>query len=214
MMRTSIAAFIVWSVPLLAAAQSGGTPMPLSQGPMTVERMHSGFLVAPDFKFTEVDHRSSALVGGYAGWVSDDTFFIGAGGYWLASESRDREMAYGGLVVQWFAHTRDRVGFSAKGLVGGGQARLSSSVFTIQDLRDFDRVHIEQVFPVPGGFSNVRFREGFFVAEPEVDVRLRLTSHLRLTGGIGYRFIAAEGRDGNRLRGSVGSVALQIGGGS
>ena len=206
---------ILWLVPLVAAAQSGGgTAVPLSQGPMTVERMHSGFLVAPDFKFTEVDHRSSALAGGYAGWVSDDTFFIGAGGYWLASQSRDREMAYGGLVVQWFAHTRDRIGFSAKGLVGGGQARLSSSVIRIQDLRYFDRVHVEQVFPGQGGFSNVRVREGFFVAEPEVDVRVRLTSHLRLTGGIGYRFIAAEGRDDNRLRGAAGSVALQIGGGS
>jgi hypothetical protein len=212
--RTPIACLIVWLVPLVAAAQSGGgRAMPLSQGPMTVERMHSGFLIAPDIKITEVDRKSSALAGAYAGWVSDDTFFVGAGGYWLASQSRDREMAYGGLVVQWFAHSNDRVGFSAKGLVGGGQARLSSSVISIRDF-PFDRVQVEQVFPGPGGISNVRFREGFFVAEPEVDVRVRLASHLRLTGGIGYRFIAAEGRDSNRLRGAAGSVALQIGGGS
>jgi len=93
---------------------------------MIIERIHSGFLVAPDVKVTEVDKKTSELVGGYAGWVTDDTFFIGGGGYWLANQSHDREMAYGGLVVQWLAHTSNRFGYSAKGLVGAGRATLSS----------------------------------------------------------------------------------------
>jgi hypothetical protein len=33
---------------------------------MVIERMHSGFVVAPDFKVTEVDRETSALAGGYA----------------------------------------------------------------------------------------------------------------------------------------------------
>ena len=61
--------------------------------------MHSGFLAAPDIKVTEVDHTTSALAGGYAGWLADETFFIGGGAYWLANPDSDRRMAYGGLVL-------------------------------------------------------------------------------------------------------------------
>jgi hypothetical protein len=94
---------------------------------MIVERIHSGFLAAPDFKVTEVDKETSGLVGGYAGWVSDETIFVGGGGYWMVNDSHDREMGYGGLIVQWLMHTDHRVGLSAKGLIGGGWATLTSS---------------------------------------------------------------------------------------
>src|SRR5438876_8706594 len=65
-------------------------------GPMKVERVRSGVLVAPDFKVTRFDGRTSELLGGYGGWLSDKTFFVGAGGYWLAHGSSDRRLGYGG----------------------------------------------------------------------------------------------------------------------
>jgi hypothetical protein len=210
---------MVLLLPLAAAAQSGGAA-PVGQGPMTVEKVHGGFLVAPDFKITEVDRKTSGLAGGYAGWVTDGQFFIGGGGYWLANQSSDRKMAYGGLVVQWLARTDERFGFSAKALVGGGQATLSSTVSEIlaqPDLRGmmFGRLDLDELRHQPVGSSMpIRFREDFFVAEPEVHLLVRLTEHVRLTGGAGYRFIGAEGRDNNRLSGAVGSVGLQVGGGS
>src|ERR1043166_9045012 len=125
---------MAWFVPLTAAAQPESLPAepqsdvaeqrratPVMQGPMTIEAIHSGFLAAPDVKVTDFDHKTSPLVGGYAGWVTDDTFFIGGGGYWLADSHRsDREMAYGGLVLQWLARKDSRIGFGAKGLIGGG----------------------------------------------------------------------------------------------
>ena len=40
-------------------------------GPMTIERVRSGVLIAPDFKVTRFDGRTSELVGGYGGWLSD-----------------------------------------------------------------------------------------------------------------------------------------------
>jgi hypothetical protein len=204
-------------LPIAASAQTSpdGTAPPASQGPMLVERIHSGFLVAPDVKVTEVDKKTSELVGGYAGWVTDDTFFIGGGGYWLANQSHDREMAYGGLVVQWLAHANSRVGFSAKGLLGGGRATLASPVSDLIARGD-PRGRIGPADPRRTVLTNtiVRFRQDFFVAEPEVDLLLRLTRHLRLTAGAGYRFTAGEGRDDSRLRGAVGSVSLQVGGGS
>jgi hypothetical protein len=216
-------------VPITAAAQTpGGTAAPQTQGPMIVERVHSGFVVAPDFKITEVDRETSGLAGGYAGWVTDDTFFIGGGGYWLANQVSDRKMAYGGLVLQWLALNDRRVGFSAKGLVGGGRATLGATIprFSVVpgttnapgrgptgfDM-DMDR------FGQSGSIANTRVRYGrnFFVVEPEADVVFTLTRRLHLTAGAGYRFTGIDGRrggDNDRLRGAVGSVALQIGTGS
>jgi hypothetical protein len=197
-----------------------------AQGPMTVQPLHSGFVVAPDFKITEVDKTTSALVGGYAGWLTDETFFIGGGGYWLANDARDRQMGYGGLVLQWLVNSDRRVGFAAKGLVGGGRATLGTTVLPalrpqdIPDLRNLPAFRdlsrfgfdVDRLLRAPTS-TRVRFREDFFVAEPQADVVIKLTRSLRLTGGVGYRFIDGEGRSDDRLSGATGSIALQIGGG-
>jgi hypothetical protein len=210
---------IVLLAPVAADAQGGAAPpTPLNQGPMTVERVKSGFLVAPDFKVTEFDSRVSELAGGYAGWLSDQTFFVGGGGYWLANRSRDREMAYGGLVLGWFAGADRRIGFGAKGLIGGGRATLVSSFGDIfDDDHDVRRLEVgprgPSVLLPPPIDVNVRVRDDFFVAEPEATVVVGLARHFRLTAGAGYRLIGGARGLRTRLQGATGSVALQIGGG-
>jgi hypothetical protein len=210
--RTAAAvAAIILTLPLAAAAQpadsaSSAAP-PAAQGPMTVERIDSGFLIAPDFKVTTVDHTTSELAGVYGGWLTDNTFLVGAGGYWLTNGTSDRQMGYGGVVLQWLAHANDPIGFSAKTLIGGGQATLSTPVsqyFAAGDPR-------ATAF---GPNARIRYREGFFVAEPEVDLLVRFSRHVRLTVGAGYRLIGDDGGDVNRLHGATGSVGLQVGGGS
>jgi len=201
-------------LPIAASAQkpAGRLRGAGEPGPMIVERIHSGFLVAPDVKVTEVDKKTSELVGGYAGWVTDDTIFIGGGGYWLANQSRDREMAYGGLLVQWLMHANHRFGLSATGLLGAGRATLATPVSDLIARGDL-RGRIDRPAEAHGAHEHHRpFPRGFLVAEPEADALVRLTRHLRLTVGAGYRF--TSGRDDSRLRGPVGSLGLQIGGGS
>ena len=215
MIRELSTALVLCLVPIAAAAQIDGAATAdlatsqTSQGPMIVERVHNGFLAAPDFKITQVDKKAAGLAGGYAGFVIDDAFFIGGGGYALVTNTRDRQMAYGGLVVQWFGRTSERFGFSAKTLIGGGRSESSDTVQLMQ-----------------GGHmvsERLRFRQDFFVAEPEVDALVRLTKHLRLTVGAGYRFTGSawgghdnffDGPGRTGLNGAVGSVGLQIGGGS
>jgi hypothetical protein len=218
---TAAAAAVLLLFPLAAYAQpAGGATPPAPNGPMIVERMHSGFVVAPDVKVTQVDKTTSTLAGAYAGWLTDDTFFIGGGGYWLANQARDREMAYGGLVVQWLTRADRRIGFGAKGLVGGGQATLDGTILPALGERDFPTlpdlsrfgVDLDRLLRVPP--TRVRRREGFFVAEPQIDVLVRLSKQLRLTAGAGYRLIDSEGHDDARLRGATGSIGLQISGGS
>ncbi len=214
----ALVAAVSLSVASVATAQGGGpAPDPVSQGPMIVERVQTTFLVAPDFKITDVDRRTSTFVGGYAGWLNDKTLFIGGGGYWLANGNRDRAMAYGGVVVGWLGHTDQRIGFGAKTLLGVGEATLPASVTTV-------------VFPLGdrdgrfGGFDqppgavptvttvSARTHQAFFVAEPEANMFVNLRGNFRLAAGIGYRFAGAERNTNTRLRGVSGSVALEIGG--
>lgn len=207
----ALAGVIVLITPFAAAAQ----------GPMIVERVQSGFVAAPDVKVTELDNRALELVGGNLGWVVDQTVFVGGGGYWLANGgSGDREMGYGGFVVQWLGGSNGPLGWGLKALIGGGTATLPDTI--TETIPIFPPVPLGNgrfsPSPLPGPTyrtvtEQVRIRDDFFVAEPEADLRIRLASHLRLTAGIGYRAATADRRDDSRLRGAVGSLGIQLGGG-
>jgi hypothetical protein len=220
--RAGLVAFVLCVLPLGAAAQSADVDQPVSQGPMTLERIHSGFVVAPDFKITEVDNRTSGLAGAYAGWLTDETILVGGGGYWLANQASDRKMAYGGLVVQWLVIKDRRIGFSAKGLVGGGRATLGDTItqfartpeITNSPLRGFDPRTVDGVTRGTLTSTRVRVHQDFFLVEPEADLVVRLARNVRLVGGVGYRLTSTERRDDDRLRRATGSLAVQIGGGS
>jgi hypothetical protein len=210
--RTVVICALVALTPLAAAAQEPpAPPTPQSQGPMTVEVQRSGAVIAPDVKLTEVDGDFGTLVGAYAGWLNDGRWFIGGAGYWLANGAHDRGMAYGGLVVQWLTGTNRRVTFGAKGLVGGGQARLASTVTYPGHGLDWD--HRPPFGTQPTTVTaRVVYDQDFFIAEPQVDLIVNVTPTIRFGVGGGYRIIGAAGSWDRRLRGATGSVSLQIGG--
>jgi len=208
---------VLVSMPLAASAQDAAETQP--GGPMIVERVHSGFTAAPEVKETEFDHRASTLVGGSAGWITDETFFVGGAGYWLASDRHDRELGYGGLLFQWIGRGTESVGFGARALVGGGTSTLTDNVsYTVRvpgpvplvnGRPDPSRVtYTNQTFSVP-----VRFHDDFFLVEPGLDLRFKLTSHTRLTAGVGYRLVAGERHDDSRIRGATATIGLQLGSG-
>ena len=212
MIKAISAALALCFLPVAASAQTGAAldlsaDQP-SQGPMVVERVHdNGFLVVPEFKFTEVDKRSAGLAGAYAGVVIAEHFFIGGGGYVLTTERHGRDLAYGGLVLQWLGAGNDIFGFSARTLLGGGSTESSGTY----QLLDHGRLIMEPF----------RARQGFAVAEPELDLSIHFTDHVGLAVGAGYRFAGSDrydrdsgfGLSDSRLSGAVGTIGLQIGGG-
>lgn len=216
-MKRLLMTLAIGLLPIAAAAQPADDTAPAldlaaaqtSQGPMTVERIHNGFLAAPDFKVTDFDHRTSGLAGGYAGVVFADALFIGGGGYGLVTNTRGRGLGYGGVVMQWFGRSSDTFGYSAKMLLGGGTAESTENLQVL-----VDRAGHMATQPV-------RFRQDFVVFEPEVTALVRFNRHLRLTAGVGYRFTGSGWRDrgfGDPGRinpdGATGTIGLQIGSGS
>jgi hypothetical protein len=203
------------------AANNDPPPQPpQTQGPMRVERVHNGFVIAPDFKVAQIDHTTGALAGAYAGWLFDNHFLVGAAGYGL-THHRDsiNEMGYGGALIGWQTQAHDWLGFDIKGLIGGGRATMTTSFDDLFSPFGRDqhpiptsmRDHIDDHFPPNGRF---RFREDFFIFEPQADVVLNLTNHIGLSVGAGYRVVGEADGVQSRLRGATGSVALRIGSGT
>ena len=193
-------------------------------GTLTIERVEQGVVYAPDVRITEVDDRTATLIGGYVGWMTDRTWLVGGGGYWLANQDDDLEMAYGGMVVEWLGRGEERIGFGIRGLVGGGYATIGS---TVGEYWGGD-------IAAPGGWNRHRggFRGGhggggvidagtpllvseyFFVAEPQASAVIQFARWARLNVGVGYRLTAGAGPLDDDLSGASASIAIQFGGGA
>jgi hypothetical protein len=216
----AVAGILLTAIPIGAAAQELATAAddtttqpPQTQGPMIVERVHSGWAITPDFKATDFDHSTGYLAGAYGGWVYDNTILFGAGGYWMTNGSHSRGLQYGGAVVEWLQRADRAVGFSVRGLVGWGTSELPGTITRIsQPTPKFDRD--DRRLPSTPSTTTVPviFHEGFFVFEPQASALIRLNRLMRLNVGVGYRLTGgAEGLD-DRIRGTTGSIGLQIGG--
>jgi len=200
------AALILTLIPLSAVAQS-------ISGPMTVQRIGNPAFIAPDFKVTDFNGKASGLAGAYGGLLIEQAFLIGAGGYWLTDTSHDRDLWYFGFVTGVYVHQDRRIGAGFKMLIGGGEATVGQR-FTYLEPR--------RTGPATPVTVTSLYHSGIFVFEPEADVAVHLTGHMKLTGGVGYRltgdpyhgyYNAYDSYGHNYLHGVTGSIGLQIGSG-
>src|SRR5262245_41041841 len=113
------------------------TPAPTT-GPLVLEKIPEAWVIAPDFKVTDVDGRTGELAGAYGGRLLDNTLLIGGAAYWLANDERDFKMTYGGVMVGWQSREFGRIRFGGRGLAGVGTATLGFDLASPVDgtLRD------------------------------------------------------------------------------
>jgi hypothetical protein len=199
MTKALSAALLVLLVPMAAAAQT------TTQGPLVLERIHNPFVVAPDYKITDLDGDTGQLAGAYAGRLLADTLFVGGGFYWLVNGDHGEEMRYGGLMLGWSMPAGRAVRFGARGLVGVGTATLGVESQFIAQPRGRNNVR-----GFPG--QTVRFlgRDDFFVFEPQVNATVQVIPHVGVEVGGGYRVTGATGVLEDRLNGVSGNVGVQL----
>jgi len=198
MTKVSIAVVAVLLLPIGAAAQT--TP-----GPLVLERIHNPFVVAPDYRITDLDGDTGQLAGAYAGKLLGDTLFVGGGFYWLVNGDHGEEMRYGGLMLGWSMPAGRAVRFGARGLVGVGTATLGVDGQVIGQPRGRNNIR-----GFPG--QTVRFlaRDDFFVFEPQVNATVQVIPHVGVEVGGGYRLSGATNALEDRLNGVSGSLAVQL----
>src|SRR5947207_8228270 len=104
----------------------------------------------------------------------------------MTNGSHDRDLQYGGAVVEWLERADRPLGFSVRGLVGWGTSRLPGTVTRIVPAPRFDRDG--RRLPSSGTPTTttlpVVFHDDFFVFEPQANVLVRLTRLMRLNVGV------------------------------
>ncbi len=202
-------------------AQTATAP---TSGPLVLERVHDGWVLAPDFKITDLNDRTGELAGVYGGRVMDNTLLIGGAGYWLTNDARDFKLGYGGVIVGWQSREFGRIRFGGRGLAGFGRATLGVDIAAPQgvtalapagrgDIRFGATEPRTPAPPLPGQTIRARLAatDDFFVVEPQANVSVRLTKGIGVSCGGSYRQTANANWLRDRLNGPSASLAVQFG---
>ena len=162
-----------------------------------------GFVFAPDFKIAEMNHRTTGFAGFYGGAVFAGRVMIGGGAYFQLDGYNSEQMAYGGLVGEYRLVREHPVGVTLHALAGYGATNVpiyghhGGNYYGYYGSCGYG-------YPYAYGCPY----DGFFIGEPEVQVAAHFGDHMRLVGGIGYRFTSA---DVYKLNGVIGSISFQFG---
>ena len=222
--------FLFAAALLLASVAHAQNPPAPANGPLVLERIHDGWVLAPDFKVTDIDDRTGELAGVYGGRLFDNTLLIGGAGYWLTNDARDFKMTYGGVVVGWQSREFGRIRFGGRGLAGAGVATLGFDVTGQRnvinaggrggDIR-FGVSGPRVTQPAPGRTppsvpsqpirGQVVAHEDFFVVEPQANISARITKAIGVSCGVGYRETANADVLRDRLNGPTANLAIQFG---
>ncbi len=200
LLRTCAAFCFLSAGAAVASAQSTTTPANQG-GPMVVEQVEHRAAIVPEYKVSKFDGSTAQLIGAHAGALVG-TVLIGGGLYTLTNGARGQGLTYGGAVIGWQPWSASRVGLNLRTLIGMGSGTTSDEVsVTTRDGRQLLR-------------ATRRISTDMFVAEPQIDLLVRLTRHLHVGLGGGYRFTNASKADNDRFKGVSGSVTLRIGTGN
>jgi hypothetical protein len=210
---STMASPVLAQEPVTAAADTQAAQQS-QRGPLAFQPVQNGWVAAPEVKATQFNDRYGTLVGGYVGFLTDESFLVGGSLYWLADGARDRGMTYGGFTVGWFVPLGHAVRFGARGLIGAGSGTTRVTV----------------TYPLGGGpywghgadsgsdmlgetaTRQVAYRTNFFIAEPEASFIVRLTDWMSLDASMGYRVVGAANGLEDQFRGPTGSIAIRFGG--
>jgi hypothetical protein len=212
MIRLPLALTLATLLSPVAVFAQQGTPTTTPGQGLVIERIENGFVIAPDYKLTDLDGDLAHLAGAYGGWLADRTLLIGGAFYTVTNRSDDFELTYGGLVGGWTVFPDHRIQFGARGLVGFGRATLGADApFARFGRRGSRRNQVSSVDGQPGA---IRFNveEDLFVFEPQFTMSARLSRHISINLGAGYRLTAYGDVLDDRVNGATGSIGVQFGG--
>jgi hypothetical protein len=215
-LANSIGAASVGVLVLLGAAGAAAAPQdPRSagrasqaasaqQGPLVLQPVDSGLVVTPEVKFTPVNGSTGTMVGGYAGWLLEDTFLLAGAAYWLTDGADGASMSYGGLLVGWTVPVTPMLRLGGRGLFGWGYSELP----VLYPYQGYAYKH----GPPHGPSSQwVWVGDSFFVFEPQATAAIRLTKTVSFDIAGGYRLVADAGGLDRELRGGFGSIGIRFG---
>ena len=169
-MKKILILIILISVTLLGIAQADSL---FSGGSI------SGVFGGPLVKYTKINNKDALILGARGGWAFNSIFTIGGGAYGLANDipinaaqpdTNFINLGYGGIVVEYVGMSDNVIHWQVGGLIGTGAVSTRNGNET--------------------GKNDI-----IFVLEPGADAVLNITSTIRLSAGISYRFVSGVDSD-------------------
>ena len=139
----------------------------------------SGVFGGPLVKYTKINNKDALILGARGGWAFNSMFTIGGGAYGLVndipinsaqSDTNFVNLGYGGIIVEFVGMSDNVIHWQVGGLIGTGAVSTRNGNDT--------------------GKNDI-----IFVLEPGADAVLNITSTIRLSAGISYRFVSGVDPD-------------------
>jgi hypothetical protein len=182
-----------------AGAAHAQTPSGPPAGPLVLEPIESRFVIAPEYKLTQLDGRTGQMAGVSAGVLTDESMYLGGAIYSLTNRADDFKLTYGGLLIGWTVPAGAHIRVGGRGLLGLGTATLGENV----------NILARSTFLARSG--DLSRPDDFVLAEPQAQAHISVASHVGVDATAGYRFVAMDDALHGRLNGATGAVAVQIG---
>ncbi|MFC1538484.1 hypothetical protein ACFL6H_03595 [Candidatus Latescibacterota bacterium] len=166
--------------------------------------VESGYFAGPVFKITEVNNRTSYMIGGRGGWIVNRKYTFGLGAYGLISavgapaETRieynspklKMEYNYGGFEFVYIINSDNLIHYNLYSLFGLGSIELYST-------------------------KNInQHNDSFFVFEPAINVIVNVNPMIRIGMGISYRILSGidtYGIESSDISGIGGTITIKLG---
>jgi len=139
----------------------------------------SGVFGGPLVKYTKINDKEALILGARGGWAFNSIFTIGIGAYGLVndipfnsaqSDTNFVNLGYGGIVIEYIGMPDNVIHWQVGALIGTGAVSTRNGNET--------------------GKNDI-----IFVLEPGADAVLNITSTIRLSAGISYRFVSGVDPD-------------------
>jgi len=157
-------------------------------------RSHITAYGALSAQYSKFNGQNAAFTGAYGGVLLNHKLLLGAGAYALTTKHRgyglnesshkpnNWRMGYAGLVTEYTFMENKNIHFTAGALVGGGIIKNGRGRGTIpqngsDELKDIDA-------------------SGFYVVQPSVALEVIAARWMRISAGVGYRYIAGADQPG------------------
>ena len=170
MKKKIIGLLIIFSIVIVQFAQADSL---FSSG--SISSVFGGPLV----KYTKINNKDALILGARGGWSFNSIFTIGGGAYGLVNDipinaaqpdTNFINLGYGGIVVEYVGMSDNVIHWQVGGLIGTGAVSTRNGNET--------------------GKNDI-----IFVLEPGADAVLNITSTIRLSAGISYRFVSGVDSD-------------------
>lgn len=190
--------------PQESAGGQQGRSAPAQQGPLVLQPISSGFVFTPEVRFTEVNGSYGTMFGGSAGWLYDESLYIGGAFYGLVGGANDAQLMYGGLVTGWSAPVGRNIRVGVRALFGWGHSEI------LEEWTDPGYCHRGVCYDAATRKAWVY--QDFMVFEPQAVATFRLGQMIALEVGGGYRLTGNNyyGWD-SHANGLFGSVGIRMG---